>query len=155
MEQKEAKKCNQAWAKATRKRIEISQYQSLLDKYSYMFKHKVTGCMDAPFALFGFECGEGWFDIIKKLCSQIDELLTKKDKKSFRVIQVKEKFGTLRFYTSFITNEIEKAINEAEKLSGETCESCGAKGTMRNRYDWLMVRCDKCWEKENKSRRVN
>ena len=43
---------------------------------------------------WGFECGDGWFEIIKKLSEDI----TKIDPK-VEASQVKEKYGSLRFYT--------------------------------------------------------
>ena len=40
----------------------------------------------------------GWREIVFKLCSEIDVLLPDEAAKKFAVLQVKEKFGTLRFY---------------------------------------------------------
>lgn len=72
---------------------------------------------------FGFECDDGWFNLIYKLCEDIRDL---NPPEGFEVIQVKEKFGGLRFYADNTTKEIYDRINEAEAKSEVTCESCGA-----------------------------
>lgn len=61
------------------------------------------------------------------------------------VMQIKEKFGTLRFYLSEETDEMSKLIEEAEAKSAETCEVCGAPGTPgtlgKNGY-WITTLCE-------------
>jgi len=59
--------------------------------------------------------------------------------------QVKEKFGTLRFYMSTETDEMSKIIDEYERKSEVTCESCGKPSKLRNCYGWVYNCCDKCW----------
>lgn len=44
----------------------------------------------------GFQHRDGWFDLVWRLCEQIEKVPNKG--KSFKVAQVKEKFGGLRFY---------------------------------------------------------
>lgn len=58
--------------------------------------------------------------------------------------QVKEKFGGLRVYTTFATDEMDDLIREAEKESEVTCELCGDPGVLRLDGGWYMTRCDKC-----------
>lgn len=57
-----------------------------------------------------------------------------------RAVQVKEKFGTLRFYTNSVSPEIDAYINFAENMSAITCDVCGNKGKI-NEGGWLKVRC--------------
>lgn len=60
----------------------------------------------------------------------------------FAVQQVKEKFGTLRFYCS--GNEtIHKYVRLAEWLSSVTCEDCGKPGKA-NDSGWIRTQCDDC-----------
>lgn len=61
----------------------------------------------------------------------------------FKVNQVKEKFGTLRYYCG-TNNEIHAAIILAARASAVTCEVCGQSGTMRT-DGWYSVRCDNCY----------
>lgn len=59
----------------------------------------------------------------------------------FKVVQIKEKFGTLRFYCAQTSSDIDGAIYMAETLSEQTCEVCGRPGILRN-GSWLKVLCD-------------
>jgi hypothetical protein len=61
-----------------------------------------------------------------------------------QAVQVKEKFGTLRFYTNgFFNEKIENYIDMAENLSEITCEDCGLPGKA-NDGGWIKVRCESC-----------
>jgi hypothetical protein len=55
--------------------------------------------------------------------------------------QVKEKFGTLRFYTNHSDEVINNLIGLAENMSAVTCEICGSPGKL-NTEGWLNVTCD-------------
>jgi len=101
---------------------------------------------------FGFECGDGWFNIIWNLCEKIEEELKNHSRlDDFVVLQVKEKFGMLRFYTNFEIGKMRKYIEEAEKESANTCEICGKKGKLRDDLGWIVTLCDKHYsEKLNK-----
>src|SRR5712692_1885105 len=49
---------------------------------------------------FGFCHGDGWFDILWRLCEDLEPLVTEVEKQTghpFEVLQVKEKLGGLRF----------------------------------------------------------
>lgn len=90
---------------------------------------------------FGFECGDGWYDLLHSLCVDIKKILTQHPELvGFKVIQVKEKFGGLRFYISGGSDEIWKRIDQAEKQSLCTCEKCGKPGKLRGRV-WLYTAC--------------
>lgn len=58
------------------------------------------------------------------------------------VTQVKEKFGTLRFYYNGGDEAIAGMVTMAEAMTAITCEECGSPGKL-NRGGWLSVRCDK------------
>ena len=89
----------------------------------------------------GFECGDGWYDLLHKLISDIIETDPPKD---FELFQVKEKFGGLRFYTRGSTDVIEQLIEIAENDSVTICEGCGADATTQNVNGWYTTVCDKC-----------
>jgi hypothetical protein len=94
--------------------------------------------------VWGFECNDGWYDIIYHLSEKIEPLIEKdEDSDSIYVVQVKEKFGGLRFYMNTLTNEIDKLIHEAMEESFITCEDCGKPGTLRTK-GWNMTLCDDC-----------
>lgn len=68
-----------------------------------------------------------------------------------RAAQVKQKFGTLRFYMTSGTDEMYKLINEAEHKSARTCEECGLPGKLRT-TGWRVVNCDSCYARRNEIR---
>ena len=94
---------------------------------------------------FGFECDDGWFDLLWKLCEGIEKILDKPEnaefKKDFYVAQVKEKFGDLRFYTSYETDEISALIRIAENESAVTCEECGQPAVLCASGHWYRTVC--------------
>jgi hypothetical protein len=96
---------------------------------------------------FGFECGDGWFKIIDQLSADIT-LLDEKNGTTTIAVQVKEKFGALRFYVQAGSDAIFDLIDKAEDESSRTCEMCGEPGELRG-VGWVSTMCDKCWaEKE-------
>jgi len=97
---------------------------------------------------FGFEHMDGWFSIVYNLSLKLEAIIAampEEEQKAYRAVQVKEKFGTLRFYMAGETDEMEKLISEAEDASAVTCEYCGAAGTLRTK-GWCFTLCDKCDE---------
>lgn len=99
-----------------------------------------------------FECGEGWADLILNLSIEIERILNEKPvNNEMFAIQVKEKYGTLRFYMSLETREISDLIEDAEAHSSQTCEVCGAFAKMRG-TKWIETRCDKCYKEDNDRR---
>ena len=93
----------------------------------------------------GFEHGDGWFDILWRLCVDLEPLVTEMERASgrkFEVLQVKEKFGGLRFYVNCRRNEaIRQRIGIAADESFHTCEVCGQPGTLREER-WIKTLCD-------------
>jgi hypothetical protein len=96
---------------------------------------------------FGFECGDGWFKILYDLSKKLSKYPIIAD-------QVKEKFGTLRFYCHAGGEVSEKdwetaykLIDAAERKTEKTCERCGKSGKM-NTKGWISVLCDKCRKEE-------
>jgi len=114
----------------------------LFEKYPSLFSQKDLP-MTQTCMCWGFECGDGWFKIIDELCEKIQKRCEEKGYNELKVVQVKEKYGTLRFYLNFGEDEIDKYITEAEEKSAKTCEICGKKGKLIAEA-WYVVRCKKC-----------
>lgn len=70
----------------------------------------------------------GGLRVIPEVCAQVT------------VDQVKEKFGTLRFYYSGGDDYISGLVSMAESMSGVTCEECGAPGK-RVGGGWITTLC--------------
>lgn len=93
-----------------------------------------------------FNCDSGWNIIIKNLIEDLIELGWDK-----KIVQVKEKFGGLRFYVVNGSDEIYNRITDAEKESYKTCEKCGEKGELRNDIGWYLTLCENHYiEKKDK-----
>jgi hypothetical protein len=95
-----------------------------------------------------FGVGEGWYPIIKNIINELIALGWDK-----RAVQVKEKFGGLRFYLESYPEGADDVIIKYEKLSYETCETCGEKGSNSKIKGWLYTLCDDhAKEKEDENR---
>jgi hypothetical protein len=64
----------------------------------------------------------------------------------FKVSQVKEKYGTLRFYTNYVWGHTDTYIELAEILSAHVCEECGEPGKLYP-GGWCITQCSDCRKK--------
>lgn len=119
--------------------------QMLCERYPKIFanRHKP---MNETAMCWGFEHGDGWFNIIDQLCRNIQNHIDWQTKQGHQVPQVvadqvKEKFGTLRFYYSGGDDVIDGMIRMAEAMSGVTCDVCGAPGETGGQ-GWISTRCE-------------
>ena len=167
----------------------------LCEKYPKMMVNR-NKSMQETCMCWGFECGNGWFNILDQLMGNIQHHIDWKDKQreyarkynematqakagnfdlfeesmkdtvnleykekrlaeivagDFRKVpesipqvtldQVKEKFGTLRFYYTGGDDEISGMVRMAESMSGVTCEECGNPGERRG-SGWIYTACD-------------
>lgn len=112
-------------------------------------------------------CDEGWYRIIINLDEQLNYLFPE----GYEIHQIKEKYGTLRYYCVYPYGDsvreriADNLIKQAEYLSSITCEVCGAcpngyympdlsditilntrlDGTVKARGDgWIKTLCDTC-----------
>lgn len=60
-----------------------------------------------------------------------------------KILQIKEKFGTLRFYHSGGDEQTRGMVRFVEHLSAYTCETCGENGNLSNKNHWYKTLCDK------------
>jgi hypothetical protein len=114
---------------------------------------------------WGFECGDGWFDILDQLMGNIQHHIDWKERQrevairfnskaasgemrevpkeisQVTVDQVKEKFGTLRFYYTGGDDYIDGLVSMAESMSGVTCETCGNPGKSTG-GGWIKTVCE-------------
>jgi hypothetical protein len=166
--------------------------KELIDKYPELYADHTKPPTESLMC-FGFECGDGWYDIIDNLSrcikNQVDsrvehEIIMREilsfwkifvgfrrgwrswwwykhvwtnikeyirlreplnvDYMQVRAVQVKEKFGGLRFYIHNGSDYIFGLIDMAEMISYKTCEKCGKPGSLHRRGGWLKTVCTKC-----------
>lgn len=115
--------------------------KQLYDKYPGIFAERSLSPDESCMA-FGLECDDGWYDLLDVLCSLIMwETKYDENMKPVVALQVKEKFGTLRFYYRGGNDAISSYVTFAENMSGRTCEVCGSVGSVRD-GGWLRTLCD-------------
>jgi hypothetical protein len=166
--------------------------EKLCSKYPKIFRDR-RGNMRTTAMCWGFEHGDGWFNIINKMCAniqhhinntrkqraealiynraltraakgdlttynllrkwkqeQIDSALKDPEPQLKKVpeacpqviaTQVKEKYGTLRFYYVGGDNIVDAFVNMGESMSSVMCEVCGAPGHSRG-GGWIQTLCD-------------
>lgn len=92
----------------------------------------------------GLAVGDGWMPRLDSLCCDLTAMI-REDGLRFQAIQVKEKFGGLRFYAQGGTARSRALIDAAEALSITICERCGNLSHLRNRGGYMTTVCDCCW----------
>jgi len=93
--------------------------------------------------VFGCECGDGWYGILRASCNRIASHEKYAGQQSFRFSQIKEKYGTIRLYHDGGDAYCQGVISMAEAMSAMTCELCGDPGKT-NAIGWLLTLCEEC-----------
>ncbi|OPX11850.1 hypothetical protein B1790_06400 [Mycobacterium sp. AT1] len=91
--------------------------------------------------------GPGWYALVVS----VDERLAAIDP-NYVIHQVKEKYGTLRYYCSPAGDEsatqqqatFDSILAEAESASATTCERCGRPGVLRHSANLVKTLCSSC-----------
>jgi len=102
---------------------------------------------------WGIGTSDGWFQIIYDLSKKLEEMileLPESKREHIRASQVKEKYGTLRFYMTASSDRMNEAIGQAEELCIKTCEYCGQSGELRCLIGWFSTECDSCFNEKKK-----
>jgi|1_EtaG_2_1085319.scaffolds.fasta_scaffold00068_48 hypothetical protein len=131
----------------------------LFAKYPKIFQQKDLS-MQETCMCWGITCGDGWYNILDTLCSQIQHhleynLTKEQDLEIINVeaVQVKEKYGGLRFYYNGGDDFIRGLAWMAEGISGCTCETCGSPGT-QNDTGWIHTLCSPCRDNLDEIRKL-
>lgn len=141
--------------------------EDFMSRFPILFQHRKLS-MQETCMCWGIECPKGWYHILDQLCTVLEFLnmeFTKNHGVAIVADQVKEKFGTLRFYftirnvnndgvVSDLTDELpqdkenqlcivrgylemlaDKYISEAEDLTFNTCAECGVPLDKENKVE--------------------
>lgn len=71
---------------------------------------------------WGFECGDGWYQLLYDLSQELSDYLAEHPELDFEVTRVKSKFGTLRFHLNYRDAETERMIERAQQRADITGE---------------------------------
>jgi hypothetical protein len=143
--------------------------EDIIQKYPKIFEHYEGN----PRGVNWYGVSEGWLPIIDILCKAIQSYCDsarsienpdfdptkeydREDTATHRYLQVKreqvtclqmkEKFGGLRFYTSGEDEFVSGLICMATYMCNNTCEGCGTHEDLGITKGWITVRCKKCAE---------
>lgn len=90
----------------------------------------------------------GWYPIVATLDGRLAAI-----DPDYVVHQVKEKFGSLRYYcassgdhSTELRETFHHVIEEAERMSAITCERCGERGALHRRNHFHKTLCASCAE---------
>ncbi len=95
---------------------------------------------------------EGWAKAFgEQMCDELLEILKKADYvDEYQIIQIKEKFGGLRWYDNGVPDavwdEYKAWLDKYEILADKTCILCGEPATHYT-AGWIMPVCDSCFDK--------
>ena len=122
--------------------------EKMLETYPELFGTNLTP--QNSLMVFGIETGKGWGDVVLSFLPKLSKIVKENNIEDFRIVQIKEKFGTLRVYTRGDTSEgIKELISEMEDICDYTCDKCGSKEGKLRTNGWVRVRCDECEAKDN------
>ena len=125
--------------------------KNLCEKYPFLvprnrFSGEVVENYDYSYTELD-EMPDGWRKAFgEQICEEIQRELNKlpdKDRLSYRILQIKEKFGYLRWYTNWSTIGLDNIIRKYEQISERTCIKCGAAATKISN-GWISPWCDEC-----------
>jgi len=109
----------------------------LVNKFPLIYGKDGLDQRETCYSQFGFECGDGWFRIIYWLSKYIQRLIDSNNEYAkkypdqykpipqVKALQVKEKFGGLRFYYSGGDDHINAVVSFVESISYSICETTG------------------------------
>lgn len=114
------------------------KWQNIIDECPNLY----AGCDQYVFGV-----DDGWYSLIRDLSIKLEPFVLAantvaiEDYEKIRVAQIKEKFGGLRFYVNYSSDEMNKLISDAESQSYEVCEQCGEPGTP-TKTNWIKTLCE-------------
>lgn len=132
---------------------DIEKNKELIAKHPYLLPRYEWG--DEPIEDYDYsytlldDMPDGWRKAFgEQMCGEITEVLKKYNYlNDYRVVQIKEKLASLRWYDNGAPEgafeEINSIINKYECLSENTCIRCGKPATKMS-LGWIDPYCDEC-----------
>lgn len=126
--------------------------KQLIENYPFLMPYNVwTG---KPIEDYDYEytwlddMPDGWRNAFGlQMCEELKQALLEEGGEKllneYKIDQIKEKFGYLRWYDSWTTKKVQDIISKYEDLSARTCIQCGKPAT-RITTGWIAPYCDDC-----------
>lgn len=119
----------------------------LFEKYPKLFSQKDLSAQET--CLWGgLECSGGWYFLIDNLCNCIQNYININNLPQVEVVQVKNKFGMLRYYLNSSDPTIDGMIWLTEDISHKTCEICGSNKDVVHTSGHVRTLCGVCLKGE-------
>lgn len=116
----------------------------LFEKYPKIFQDK-DDPVNKSLMSFGIDTGDGWFWLIDNLCQQLQFDTDNNEEVQIIAFQVKEKFGSLRFYVKTCSERQDAIIGFTQFLSCSICEKCGnTKNVKKTNKGYIIPLCENC-----------
>ena len=132
---------------------DVETNKKLCDEFPFLIPHNVW--TDEVPKDYNYEytwidsAPSGWKNLIIECCKEIKPILEQHDwLDKYRITQIKEKWGGLRWYDFGAPSEVHNIIYKYELLSEKVCCVCGEPSTKLS-TGWILPFCDKCFENEN------
>ena len=118
----------------------VDQNRALCEKYPFLLlrkgEYRYTKLDNLP---------DGWrIAFGEQLCEELKAELEQSGRlNQYSILQIKEKFGSLRWYDNGNTEAGREILSKYEKISARTCIRCGKPAT-RITQGWISPYCDAC-----------
>ena len=125
--------------------------KELCEKYPFLIPHnRWTDTIPEDYNYEYIELDaleDGWrIAFGEQLCEELKEALIKTNcLDDYRIIQIKEKWGFLHWYSN-TNDEIRRVISKYEEMSKYICKCCGRPATKVS-TGWISSYCDVCADK--------
>ena len=94
--------------------------------------------------MFGCEIEDGWFKLLYHLLTDIQNYIDDNNIGQVVAEQIKEKWGSLRFYYRGGDDIIDGMVWNAEHLSYYICQDCGTMENVGHTKGWITAYCKNC-----------
>ena len=132
---------------------EITEYNnSLINKYPFL---QLSEYETDNFVTWLDYMPDGWriaFGL--EMCEAIKKVIEGKKIKDYHILEIKEKYGALRWYDNKGDKDIDIIIAHYEKYSEETCIVCGEPAEYLSK-GWISPYCEKCKEERSEKYRMS
>jgi hypothetical protein len=148
--------------KRIKKKLQRKENKRLCERYPFLiprswwtdevlWENKNSWYYCHPYCITELDRGfpKGWYKAFgKDFLEELRAVLIKGDYlDKYRVVQIKEKYGSLRWYDNGVPagiyDEVLDIISKYEELSERTCICCGRPATKISR-GWISPYCDNC-----------
>lgn len=130
-------------------RDKIEDNKELCRKYPFLIpRNRFTDEIPENFDYSWIELDampDGWRTAFgEQMCEEIAQALIKnEDLERYRILQIKEKYGELRWYDKGATQEVYDIIEKYSLMSSELCIECGKPATVFTK-GWIFPYCNDC-----------